>query len=117
MTAATAKRRPARAPGETQITIDNRTGKTRKTVTVKFGSVTVKADAPSEEEVARNIARGAEAFERGLKRLLKPGVKIRPKKGIPLFQSDPDNPERLIRLLDGKREKGFFEGREFRVIE
>lgn len=117
MTATTAKRRPARAPGETQITIDNRTGKTRKTVTVKFGSVTVKADAPSDEEVARNIAKGQEAFTRGLKALLKPGIKIRPKKGVPLFHADPDNPERLIRVLDGKREKGYFVGRDFQVVE
>lgn len=117
MTATTAKRRPARAPGETQITIDNRTGKTRKTVTVKFGSVTVKADAPSEEEVARNIAKGEEAFARGLRRLIKPGVKIRSKKGVPLFQADPENPERLIRVLDGRREKGYFVGRDFHVVE
>ena len=38
-----------------------------------------------------------------------PGVKLRARKGVPLFFADPARPGRIIRELDGKRESGVIE--------
>lgn len=37
-----------------------------------------------------------------------PGVKIRPQRDVPLFHVDPDDPAKLIRILNGKVERGNF---------
>ncbi|MBI4814766.1 MAG: hypothetical protein HY791_00830 [Deltaproteobacteria bacterium] len=63
----------------------------------------------------RNIAAGRSALERVKERILKPGVRIRTAKGVPLFHADPKNPGKLVRVLDGRRERGSFVNGEFQV--
>lgn len=87
-------------------------GKLRR---IKFGSVTVVLRAPTEADVQRNIERSTEGLARGLKRLLRPGVRLYPKRGVPLFYADEHHPGKFIRLLDGKRELGVLEDGDFKV--
>ena len=82
---------------------------------VKFGSVTVMVRTPTEAEVQRNVDRSTEALARGLKRLLRPGVRLYPKKGVPLFYADEDHPGKIVRMLDGKRDLGVYEDGDFKV--
>jgi hypothetical protein len=90
----------------------SREGKLRR---VKFGSVTVMVRTPTEAEVQRNVDRSTEALARGLKRLLRPGVRLYPKRGVPLFYVDEDHPGKFVRLLDGKRDLGVLEDGDFKV--
>ena len=87
-------------------------GKLRR---VKCGSVTVMVRTPTEAEVQRNVDRSTEALARGLKRLLRPGVRLYPKRGVPLFFADEDHPGKIVRLLDGKRDLGILEDGDFKV--
>lgn len=73
---------------------------------VTFGSVTVATAVPAHDEVERNIEAGQAAMARGLRALLKPGVRILSKKNVPLFSVDPDNPRIIIRKLNGKTDRG-----------
>jgi hypothetical protein len=85
---------------------------------VTFGSVTVeRTSPPSEAEVELNIRNGQEALARGLQKLIQPGIRIKARKGVPLFHVDPAHPDQFIRLLDGKRERGVVRDGEFQVIE
>ncbi|RZT09793.1 hypothetical protein SAMN05216319_1764 [Duganella sp. CF402] len=82
--------------------------------TVKFGSVTVTAPAPSEAEVERNVLEGQKALGRALRRMLKPGVDIPQPPDIPFFHADPDIPGRIIRKLNGVTESGTIVRGKFR---
>lgn len=52
------------------------------------------------------IQKTNKAFARAIKGLLKPGVKLKVKKGVPLYSADPDHPEIIIRHLNGKTDYG-----------
>jgi hypothetical protein len=87
----------------------------RRRRTVRFGNVTLTVDAPPQAEIDRNIERGRQALARGLKRFLKPGIRLRAQRGVPLFHADPDHPGFLIRTLDGVVERGVIENGVFKV--
>lgn len=89
--------------------------KRRRERRVKFGSVTVMVPYPTKAEIKRNVDLSTKALERMLKRLLRPGVRIHPKRGVPLYFGDEDHPGKIVRLLDGKRELGVLEDGEFKV--
>jgi hypothetical protein len=89
----------------TNAIIEPRAGRV-KSRTVRFGSVTVTAPAPSRELVQQNIKRSTQALERVTQRLAKAGVILRPRKDVPLFSLDSDNPDVMIRKLNGKTERG-----------
>lgn len=82
---------------------------------VTFGSVTVMVRPPTEAEVRRNVEQSTEALARALKRLLRPGVRLYPKRGVPLYWRDEDHPGKFVRLLDGKRDLGVLENGDFKV--
>jgi len=84
-------------------------------VRTKFGAVTVTGTKPAADFVARNVARSTEALERVTRKLLRPGVAIRCKKGVPEYSSSENEPGILIRKLDGKLDRGL-EGKKFKVI-
>jgi hypothetical protein len=84
--------------------------------TVKFGDVTVTGKAPSAKLVRQNVQRSTEALERLAARLAKPGVRLRTRKGVPLFSCDSDDPDVMIRTLDGKTERGRIVDGVFRPI-
>jgi hypothetical protein len=93
-------------------------GKGEVRETVKFGDVTITARRPSDAEIQRNVEASTNALKRALPRLLRPGVRIYPKKDIPLYWVDPDNPdEGLIRKLNGKVQRGVLEDGTFKAID
>ena len=49
-------------------------------------------------------------------RLLKPGVKLTDRKGVPKFYADEADPAVVVRELDGKRERGRFENGQFKAV-
>jgi hypothetical protein len=87
--------------------------------TVTFGDVTVTAQRPSEAEIRRNAEASTAALKRALPAFLRPGVRIYPKKDVPLFWADEDNPENgFIRKLNGKVERGVLdEDGTFKAID
>lgn len=80
-----------------------RKARTRK---IKFGDVVITAPAPRSAVVKANVAQSTEALARAAKRLSRPGVIIRAKRGVPLFSLDSEEPDIVIRTLDGKTERG-----------
>ena len=70
---------------------------------------------PSSEQVKHNISVSTEALERAAKRLIRPGVRLYAKKGVPLYSADPERPGVYIRILDGKMERGVLENGAFKV--
>ncbi len=73
--------------------------------TVTFGNITIRTPHISEAaERLTWVRKSTEVLERGLPALLvrKPGVRIKRKKGVPLYYTAPNEPEVLIRELDGK---------------
>lgn len=89
-------------------------GSTKSSV-VKFGAVTITGSRPSADEVKLNIGRSTIALDRVAKKLAKPGVRIRPKKDVPLFFVDPENPDLIVRKLNGELTRGVLEGGVFKV--
>lgn len=85
-------------------------------VKTKFGAVTVTGVKPAVELVDQNVARSTLALERAARRLLRPGVAIRRKRGVAEYSASEDEPGVLIRKLDGKSERGRLVGKEFKVI-
>ena len=47
--------------------------------------------------------------------LRRPGVKLRIGKSTPIFRADPTDPTQLVRVLDGKEERGVFVDGVFQV--
>lgn len=86
--------------------------KSRKT---RFGSVTVTAPAPSKAVIQGNVRASTQALERVSSRLAKAGVRVRPKKDVPLYSLDSDDPDVMIRKLNGKIERGTLVDGAFKV--
>ncbi len=86
-------------------------------ITVTFGSVTIRTERPSPEVITKNIVDGQMAFARAIEAFKTKGVKLNVSKGTALYQANPNNPELLIRNIDGKIDQGVFENGQFRVIQ
>ena len=99
---------------DTTKKVNKRIAPRKKKVT--FGSVTVLVDVPTKAEVQKNIKDGQEALARLLKRIQTPGVKLEFKKGVPNYYADPENPSRLIRILNGKKERVVFSQEEGKFV-
>jgi hypothetical protein len=110
-----AKNRPVRAG---TAAVSRREDKGGVWETVRFGDVAITAQRPSDADIQRNVEESRKALKRALPRLLRPGVRIYPKKDIPLYWADPDSPDDgLIRKLNGKIERGVFEDGTFKAID
>lgn len=77
-------------------------------VEVKVGRTTILAERPSEADIKRSLAISRRAMKALCKRLLNPGIVLHHPPGVPLFEADPLDPQRVIRRLDGKVERGHF---------
>ena len=86
-------------------------------VKTKFGSVVVTGARPSASSVKANVSRSTEALERVTKKLVKPGVSIRPKKDVPQFSVVEDEPGVFIRRLNGRIERGRVVAGMFKAID
>ena len=84
---------------------------------ISIGALTVTVPRPTKAQVQENVRRSTEALGRALVRLTRPGIRLRPKRGIPLFQVDENDPDILIRDLDGKRQRGVFRDGEFQALD
>lgn len=101
--------------GVTSMTVGNSAAKANLR-TLSFGSATLTTGRLDEAELARNIDLSQAAMKKLMARLVRPGVKLRVSQSTPLFHADPTNPKQLIRTLNGKRERGVFEGGAFKVL-
>lgn len=89
------------------------TGGRSKTVTTKLGDVTVRGARPTPDMVEASVDRSSLALERVSKRLIKPGVDLRAKKGVPRYAADENNPGVFIRRLDGRITTGRLQNGKF----
>lgn len=79
---------------------------------VRYGNAVLYADALAPGIVQRKVITSTDALKRTEKRLVTPGVKIRSKKGVPLYSLDANNPSIMIRKLNGETTRGrFIDGR------
>lgn len=85
------------------------------TVSVSFGAVTVNVAKPSESIRQANIEAGQAALQRGKDAIIKVGVKIPRKRGIPLYFGSEDRPGWMVRELNGKKTVGRFVSGRFRA--
>jgi hypothetical protein len=127
------KKAPAKSAGEGRIVVVRPNGaakehtvrlgdvmkgatKLGKSMTLTYGSASMRTTKEVVQQRAANIVRGQEALKMAKKKVVKPGVNLRTRKDVPLFFADPSNPKRVIRQLNGKRESGVFEGGTFKAI-
>ncbi|HEX3365778.1 hypothetical protein [Phenylobacterium sp.] len=93
----------------------SKTGKASRKATLQFGSASITVNRSTLEDRSRNISRGQDALKKLKPKLVTPGVKLRSRKGVPLFFADPARPGRIIRELDGRRESGVIENGTFKA--
>lgn len=67
-------------------------------------------------QVRRNIRAGQLGLARAKDLIIKPGVTLEVVKGVPLYHADPDQPDLLVREIDGKRDRGKFVNGRFRKV-
>ena len=84
---------------------------------IKFGDVVITAQRPSDAEIQRNAELSSAALARALPKLLRPGVRLYPKKDVPLYWVDPENPGGFIRKLNGKLQHGVLEDGQFKATD
>ena len=84
---------------------------------VKFGGVTVAAERPGKTVAIANVKRGQSVLESVAERIETPGVYVPSRKNVPLFHLEDDNPGQVVRLLNGKTDRGFFYDGEFKIAQ
>jgi hypothetical protein len=102
-------------PKKSKVTFaaEPRTGGPRKASGVTFGRVTVTSTKPEADVVARNVAAGQSAFKRAVEKISRPGVALRPAKGVPVYYVDDARPREIARRLDGQKVYGVFRNGKF----
>lgn len=91
---------------KTGIFIESTASARVRTVTTKLGNVTVSAQKPSAALVKDNVKRSSQALERAAARIVRGGVAIPQRKGVPLYSLDENNPKIVIRKLNGQISRG-----------
>lgn len=83
-------------------------GTTKRVRLVKttLGNVTVSAQKPSAALVKDNVKRSSQALQRVAERIIRAGVTLPQRKGVPRYSVDEDNPKIVIRKLDGQVTRG-----------
>lgn len=105
-------RRSAR--GEPSVSVSSHAPKVRGKVT--FGNVTIAGSRPSADVVQKNVDLSTDALQRITVKLVKPGVTLPKKKGVPRFSVDENDPSIIIRVLDGKTDRGRLINGVFEII-
>lgn len=83
---------------------------------ITYGDVTIQASSPSKDVVEANIRRSSEALERFASAIVKPGVSLGRKKGVPRYFADPDDRGIFWRQLNGQLERGRLIDGRFEVV-
>jgi len=78
-----------------------------------FGTATAIGPAPDPEVVARYARESNEGLARALEAISRPGVVLDTPPGVPLFHVSPDDPNLIVRDIDGIRETGTFKDGKF----
>ena len=93
-------------------------GKLHKVRTVKFGTVTIESvTLPDAAVVRSNIQLGNTAFERVAATIVQPGLHLDDKADVPMYSADPDDPSRLVRRMNDKRERGHLRSGKFVIAK
>ena len=66
---------------------------------------------------SEGASQSVEALKRARERLLTPGVTLDIAEDVPRYHADPDVPGRLIRVLRGKRESGYYVDGRFQPVQ
>lgn len=106
--------KPRSAEGTAAARADGKNGRLEK---IRFGDVVITARRPSDTQIQRNAEEGWAGLARAFARLARPGVRIYPKKDVPLYSVDPDNPSVFIRKLNGRTDRGVFEDGQFKATD
>jgi hypothetical protein len=101
--------------GAVSILLSSESDAKTKHARIKFGAVTVDSRTPRKSEIRRNVVVGQLALKRAKSRIIKPGVTIHAGANIPLYHADPEKPGKLIRILNGKQDRGVFVNGRFIV--
>jgi hypothetical protein len=110
-------RRTKNRPAGGSVAVAERGSRDGDLEQITFGDVVITARRPSEAEIQRNAALSSAALARALPKLLRPGVRIYPKKGVPLYSADPEHPSVIIRKLNGKVQRGIVENGQFKATD
>lgn len=86
------------------------------TLKLTFGDVEICITEPDAALKLYNVKLGQSAFTRAVEKIVQSGVKLELADGVPRFHADPDRAGRLIRVLDGKSERGVIEGGKFKSL-
>jgi hypothetical protein len=89
----------------------------RKRARIKIGGVVVAGDKASALELKRSVALSSDMLGRLASKVAKRGVRLHAGKDVPLYSVDPDRPDRLVRKLNGKVDRGVLENGVFKVVE
>lgn len=82
-----------------------------------FGDVRVAVPPITpQSEFQHNIKQGQYALARAKSAILKRGVALRTAKNVALYHADPDNPDVIVRVKEGKSERGRFVKGCFRKV-
>lgn len=103
--------------GKTVRSVPAASADSTKMTTVTFGSVTVTGPAPSEAVVRENIAASRRALEGALDAFKKPGIRLPRRRNVPLYRADPNEPNILIRELNGREERGTMSEGQFIIAK
>ena len=98
---------------KTKVVVRSGNGKIRSTYS--FGGAVLRTDK-SGKVSNETIAQSHKAMRELVGRLMKPGVRLPDRKGIPKFYADEADPDLVVRELDGKRERGRFEDGSFKAV-
>lgn len=93
-----------------------RDGKGPVRAVYSFGSAKLQSTRSAGKISPETLEQSRNAMRQLGDRLLKPGVKIPDRKGVPKFYVDETDPALVVRELDGKRERGRFENGQFKAV-
>jgi hypothetical protein len=112
----TKKQGQAGQASETQAKVVVRDGKGRVRSVYTFGSAKLQSTKGHGKVSPETLEQSREAMRHLGSRLLKPGIKLPDRKGVPKFYVDEADPALVVREIDGKRERGTFENGHFKAV-
>lgn len=84
---------------------------------VTLGGTTIIVEHGPQGASPTGVQQSSQVLEQLGKKMRKPGIKLRVRKGVPRYSADENNPDLFIRLLDGKKDVGHFENGSFVVVK
>lgn len=84
---------------------------------VKFGRVTIFGVKPNKASVKDNVARSTAALDRVSRKLVKPGIRLAPRKDVPRYFVDENAVGVFFRELNGELRRGRLVDGKFQVLD